>query len=307
MKDAPFVSVVVPTFNREKLLKKLLDSLYNQSYPDDNLEIIVVDDGSKDGTREMVERYQKLANRNFKYFYQQNKGTAAARNTGIANSSGSLIVFIDDDCVACRNWLQEMVKGYDNFNVAGVGGLIKAIASKSIISEYCSYIGVMEKPIIQAGTVKYLVGANSSFRKEHLNVVGWFNEAIPLGGEDLDMSFRLEQAGYALKFNPAAIVYHLHKQTLKELLTTFFKYGRGSAIFYLQGAKNKSAVFWTYLKSFFPYFRLPINFWKNYFLNKLGFKKSLFFSCLSILKDISSSMGGFAGYLAFYTKIISRG
>ena len=304
MKDVPFITVVVPTYNRKKLLKNLLDSLYNQSYPDSKSEIIVVDDGSKDGTREMVEIYQKDTNRNLKYFYQQNKGVAAARNTGIKNSNGAFIVFIDDDCMASGNWLQEMAKGYDNFNVAGVGGLIKAIVTKSIISEYCSYIGVMEKPIMQGDTVKYLVGANSSFRKEHLNAVGWFNETIPLGGEDLDISFRLERAGYELKFNPEAIIYHLHKQTLKELLAAFFKYGKGSAIFYLQEEKNKSALFCMYLKSFFPYFRLPINFWRNYFLNKLSFKKSLIFSSLSILKDISSSVGGFAGYLAFYIKII---
>lgn len=307
MKDAPFVSVVVPTFNREKLLKNLLDSLHNQSYPVDKLEIIIVDDGSKDGTRQMAEEYQKGSNRNLKYFFQQNKGPAAARNTGIRNSRGSFIVFIDDDCVASSNWLEEMIGGFDDFNVAGVGGRIKTIATKSIISEYCSYIGVMEKPIMQADTVKYLVGANSSFRKEHLNAAGWFNEAIPLGGEDLDISFRLEQAGYKLKFNPEAVIYHLHRQTLKELLATFFKYGKGSAIFYLQGSKKKSTIFFMYLKSLFPYSRLPINFWKNYFFQKIGFKKSLIFSILSLLKDISNSMGGFTGYLVFYAKIIFGG
>lgn len=307
MKDAPFVTVVVPTFNREKLLKNLLDSLHNQSYPADKLEIIIVDDGSKDGTGQMVEEYQKGPNRNLKYFFQQNKGPAAARNTGIRNSRGSFIVFIDDDCIASSNWLEEMIGGFDDFNVAGVGGRIKTIATKSIISEYCSYIGVMEKPIMQADTVKYLVGANSSFRKEHLNAAGWFNETIPLGGEDLDISFRLERAGYKLKFNPEAVIYHLHRQTLKELLVTFFKYGKGSAIFYLQGSKNKGMIFFMYLKSLFPYSRLPINFWKNYFFQRIGFKKSLIFSILSLLKDISNSVGGFTGYLVFYTKTIFGG
>ncbi len=307
MNDVPFVTVVVPTYNREKLLRNLLDSLFRQSYPANKFEIIVVDDGSKDGTREMVETYRKGANRNLKYFYQQNKGPAGARNTGIRNSSGSLIIFIDDDCVASGNWLQEMVKGYDNPGIAGVGGLIKAIVTKSIISEYCSYIGVMEKPIMQGDIVKYLVGANSSFRKEYLDIAGWFNEAIPLGGEDLDISFRLKQAGYSLKFNPEAVIYHLHKQTLRELLMTFFKYGRGSAIFYLQGAKKKNDIFYMYLKSFFSYARLPINLWKNYHKNKLSFRKSLIFSLLSLLRDISDSVGGFAGYLSFHRKIIFRG
>jgi len=307
MKDSPFVTVIVPTYNRKKLLKNLLNSLLSQSYPANKFEIIIVDDGSKDGTREMVGIYQKGTNRNLKYFYQQNKGPGAARNTGIRNSEGSLIVFIDDDCIASSNWLQEIIGGFDDFNVAGVGGRIKTIATKSIISEYCSYIGVMEKPIMQGDTVKYLVGANSSFRKEHLNAAGWFNETIPLGGEDLDISFRLEQAGYKLKFNPEAVIYHLHKQTLKELLVTFFKYGKGSAIFYLQGSKKKSAIFYMYLKSLFSYSRVPINFWNNYFKQRLGFKKSLIFSSLSLLRDISDSVGKFIGYLTFYIKIILRG
>lgn len=87
----PKISVIIPTYNRSNYLLEAIGSILNQSSKD--FEIIVVDDGSTDNTREVMNKY----NRNIRYFYQENKGVSAARNTGAANSKADYILFLDSD------------------------------------------------------------------------------------------------------------------------------------------------------------------------------------------------------------------
>ena len=88
--ENPLVSIIIPCFNYGRYLPEAFESIFSQSYP--NIEIILIDDGSTDDTRQIVERYNKV-----KYFYQANKGLSAARNAGIENSSGDFLVFLDAD------------------------------------------------------------------------------------------------------------------------------------------------------------------------------------------------------------------
>lgn len=90
--SAPFFSIILPTYNRGYLIKQTIDSILDQSF--ENLEIIVVDDGSKDNTKEIVE---SISDDRIKYVYQDNAERSAARNNGIKNSVGKWICFIDSD------------------------------------------------------------------------------------------------------------------------------------------------------------------------------------------------------------------
>ena len=87
------VSIIIPTYNRENLITKALDSLINQSYQ--NIEIIVIDDGSSDHTREALKPYQELTN--FSCYYQNNQGRSVARNKGIEKATGEFLMFLDSD------------------------------------------------------------------------------------------------------------------------------------------------------------------------------------------------------------------
>lgn len=90
----PFISVVIPTYNRKEIVERCLKHLLNQTYPSDRYEIIIIDDGSTDGTRELVIRIAATAPTRILYsFFQTNKGPAMARNTGIKKSSGEIILF----------------------------------------------------------------------------------------------------------------------------------------------------------------------------------------------------------------------
>ena len=109
MREAPMVSVVIPTYNRKDMLKECLESLFNQTYPKERYEIIVVNDGSTDGTEEVLNEYAKKAPCAFKWFTQQNKGPCVARNLGVKNARGEIICFIDDDCVAEKKWIENLI------------------------------------------------------------------------------------------------------------------------------------------------------------------------------------------------------
>ncbi len=102
MKDKPFFSIIVPTYNRSAHLNKAIDSILAQAYGD--FEIIVVDDGSTDNTQEIISDYQKK-DRRVRYFFKQNEERSIARNYGIGKSSGNYVSFLDSDDILYPNHL----------------------------------------------------------------------------------------------------------------------------------------------------------------------------------------------------------
>jgi glycosyltransferase involved in cell wall biosynthesis len=111
---SPFYSVVIPAYNRDASIASSIESVLNQTYQD--LEVIVVDDGSTDKTRDIVEKYSSIDSR-VKYFYQENSGGAAARNLGILRSSGQYICFLDSDDVYLKGKLEESKEYLSGDNV----------------------------------------------------------------------------------------------------------------------------------------------------------------------------------------------
>jgi len=102
------VSIIIPTRNRGYILKKTLNSLFNQDYPKDKMEIIIIDDASKDNTSYIVNSFKSK----FKYLsYLKNSvpsGANFSRNRGIEVANGEILVFIDDDVIAPKNWLKKL-------------------------------------------------------------------------------------------------------------------------------------------------------------------------------------------------------
>ena len=240
-----FVSVVIPTYNRKDLLKDCLESLFNQNYPKDMYEIIVVNDGSTDGTEEVLEEYEKKSPCRFKWFTQQNRGSYAARNLGIENAEGEIICFIDDDCIADRNWIKNLVKCFSDEEVGGVGGKNIAHAPETIVGRYAKKNILLDYQkrlaLNSQGYLFHIITSNAAYKRNVLRKIRGFDTNFRSGG-DIDLSIRVQLEGFKLKYCPEAVVYFKHRTTIKGLLKQFYGYSKGRIRLHKKYRKNYSPL-----------------------------------------------------------------
>jgi glycosyltransferase involved in cell wall biosynthesis len=212
------VSVVIPTYNRAASLERCLRAL-----PDD-IEVVVVDDGSTDSTRFVPAR---VRHPRLRYLRKENGGPASARNIGICNSSGASVAFTDDDCLPSPSWVRALATRLHQEppDVAGVGGRVLPLR-RGLVARYSTFHCILEPP----PSCSYLVTANCIYRREALEKVGGFDESIRRpGGEDPELAFRVRAHGYRLVFEPTAVVRHEYRENPFDFVRTFYRYGRGCA------------------------------------------------------------------------------
>jgi glycosyltransferase involved in cell wall biosynthesis len=210
------ISVVVPTLNRPDSLRRCLAALHCQTYP--NREVIVVDDGPSEATRQLVA--DEFAG--FRYLSQPHRGPAAARNLGIAAASGEVIAFTDDDCCAPQDWLARLADGYGRYPaLAGVGGGLTAPPEVLATNVFAQYERYLSERKYHAGDEEVLGGfecpaggsANMSYTRASLEAVGGFDTRFPVAaGEDADLKLRITQTGRQLLYLPVW-VHHLQPYT----------------------------------------------------------------------------------------------
>lgn len=314
-----FISIVIPVYNNGWYLVKAIESIFRQSYPKDRFEVIVVDDGSTDHTKECVERLQRSGFDSLRYFYQENKGPSAARNLGIRNSLGDIIVFTDSDCIVSESWLGEITSGYDNDRVAGIGGSINTIPDNSIVSRYCAFTKMKNKPKIDETGIVYLITANASFSKSCLDSINGFDERYTFpGGEDYDLCCRLRRMDYYFKYNSRAVVYGHHKKNIKELIGAYFNYGKGESYSALKIESDRDLSVLIGVEWFLNLFKMPfkavfmaakiiVTFTLRlvklpfrlliYYSQGLNISDSLSYSLIDYLKDLSFQLGCLAGQI----------
>ena len=236
------VSIVVVCLNEEAVISKCIDSLLSQTHKARPFEIIVVDGDSTDKTLSIAKtyssRYPILS-----VFVEHKKGTAAARNRGIAEAQFELIAFIDADCVAPPRWLDILASSYTeqkklNPNVVAVGGRNVAPPDASnfvrgIEISLDSYIGsftsAQGRQYQTKRRLKSVATLNSLYDKSRLLEIGLFDNTLGSEGEDADLNFRLRQHGYELVFIPESVVYHYLRSSPKLWFKNMFRYGKARA------------------------------------------------------------------------------
>ena len=220
----PFVSVVIATYNRSAILSRCLDALFDQSYPKDQYEIIVINDGSKDNTEDVLREYEKKAPCRFTWITQENHGRSYTRNAGIAQSKGDLICFADDDCVAEKDWIKNLIAGFINDTIGAVGGRIVSYQTNTPIQQFIENSGIVDQEtFIKRNT---LITGNAAYRKHVLTDIGGFDSHL-IACEDLDISIKTQLLGYTLTYVPDAVVHHDHPATVKSLFSQQYRNGIG--------------------------------------------------------------------------------
>jgi len=219
--DHPRISIVVPVYNGEKTVVQTIECLLRQSLAPD--EIIVVDDGSTDGTREALRKFDQC----IILLTQPNSGPASARNRGVKATKSAFVAFTDSDCLPDKDWLFNLSRGFDDDRVAGVGGAVRS-AIQGLTGEYVDAVRLLDPQPDKDGAIPYLITANACFRREALIEAGLFNERFRNpGGEEPDLCFRIKRLGYEFRFVERALVLHHHRQTIKSFLKTIANYGEG--------------------------------------------------------------------------------
>jgi glycosyltransferase involved in cell wall biosynthesis len=204
-------SIVIPAYNAEKTLGRVLEACLSQDYPKENLEVILVDDGSVDRSSEIAKSYESNA---LKYIYQDNGGPAKARNTGWKASNGEIICFTDADCVPEKGWVAKLVASYSSPEIGGVGGSYDIVNGDKLLPA-CIHEEIRERHLRMPKVVNYLGSFNLSYRRNVLAEVGGFDESFThASGEDNDLSYRIIQKGYTLLFNEHAKVAHCYPENL---------------------------------------------------------------------------------------------
>jgi len=223
----PKFSIIVPTYNRAHLITYSINSLLAQTYH--NVEIIVIDDGSTDKTKDILKPYMDR----IKYCYQNNEGISSARNHGIKEATGEYIAFTDDDVIAEPDWLANIDKCFSENRCDAVGGMVLPIYNKNTPS------WIKKDPIkISGGVVMYdygketfrldpsmhcFIGCNFAFHREVFNECGNFRTDIRFKGrlalgEDTEFIQRLINKGKVLYYCGRALIHHPvdnHRLTLR--------------------------------------------------------------------------------------------
>ncbi len=213
------ISVQICTYNRRDLIAKSLDALFSQDYPRDRYEIVLVDDGSSDGTGEMIKSLDAPCRLN--YSYQENAGLATARNKGIRAAMGEFILFVDDDIMASKSLLSEHV-------------MTHRAHPKSVVRGWVNHVDDLEKTddkiprfTMQDISTAFFWTSNVSVAREYLEAAGMFDETFKeYGWEDLELGLRLKSLGLKLQYNRDAVVFHYKSRWKKSDIPKLLKQAR---------------------------------------------------------------------------------
>jgi glycosyltransferase involved in cell wall biosynthesis len=224
----PRISVVVPTFNRRARLSRVLGGLDRQTVAPERFEVVIVDDGSTDDTQAWLAQYRARA-----YFVnvvtQPNGGPSKARNRGIAEARGDLVLFLDDDVEPTPVLLAEHLKSHDAERDVVVMGTMASLdhydqpwvkwEQEKLEAQYQAMIRGDYAP-----TFRQFWTGNASLAREHLLATGGFDTNLTRA-EDIELGRRLHERGLKFRFNPAARGLHHAERSLKAWIAMHRYYG----------------------------------------------------------------------------------
>ncbi len=228
----PKVSVIVPVYNGAAIIQRCLDAVASQQLTPDHFELIVVDDGSKDQTAEVVQSWfaahPQIRGR---YVHQTNAGPAAARNHGAQVASAPLLLFTDGDCAPTEGWIEALSAPFDDESVMGAKGTYRTaqseLSARFVQAEYEDRYDRM----LGQERIDFIDTYSAAYRRDIFLENGGFDPIFTTASvEDQEFSFRLAQKGYKLVFAPAATVAHIHDESLAEYMRRKYWIGYWKAL-----------------------------------------------------------------------------
>jgi glycosyltransferase involved in cell wall biosynthesis/peptidoglycan/xylan/chitin deacetylase (PgdA/CDA1 family) len=217
------ISVIIPTYNRRALLARTLQTIFNQDFPGDEYEVIVVVDGSSDGTAEMLSELQPRCT--LRVISQANRGQAAARNVGIDAARARLVLFLDDDLLVPPHLLRAHVAAHTDADPSVVFGsvLVAEDSRPGLGTEFTQRFAERFYGALEKGTEPYWpeythVLPNTSVPTAVLRQAGGFDERFYRAHEDTELGIRLWKQGVRFRFLDRAAVYQVFTKELCDIV-----------------------------------------------------------------------------------------
>jgi glycosyltransferase involved in cell wall biosynthesis len=213
------VSVIVPVYNGERTIGDCVESIFALSFPRNDVELLLIDNASSDGTSTILDRYRDRA----VILHEAKRGPSSARNCGLRHATGDIVAFTDADCVVHRDWLSRIIAPLHDPVVGIVGGTILAMKPCNAVEEFGERIHDHQMAI-EYYSPPYAITMNWASRRSVLEKVGPFDEEL-LRCEDCDLAYRVVEAGYRIVHEPRAVVYHRNERSLAGLLAEGYAHG----------------------------------------------------------------------------------
>jgi glycosyltransferase involved in cell wall biosynthesis len=310
MNDAPIISIIVCTYNREKCLELALNSLITQTAEKNLFEVIIIDSNSSDSTFQLCNRIISK-NSNFYYFNCPEKGLSNARNYGLKYGRGIYIGYIDDDAIAPPHWIQTALDIIEQERPDVFGGPYYPYYTfqkpKWFKDKYGSFSLSEKSGYLSAGN--YLIGANIFFLKEILLNIGGFNSKLGMKGDLLGYGEETQvqkliynKKSHKIFYSIDLYVYHIvrrQKMNFLWLIKSYFANGKDSSLIFLENPKFKKFIYKEFLISifliFFKFCCFYVSLFKGLLLRKRSeypnFKNYFYEKSLKYIGEIGFSFG----------------
>ncbi len=202
------ISIIIPAFNEERHLPSCLESIAQVGYPKSSIEIVVVDNGSTDSTREIAKRYGA------KVLCDDLLNVSGLRNLGVSESSGEIVTFVDADCVVKEEWLINATRYFDDLSIAAWGSPPVPPGRSTWVQKTWFLI---RKKRYQVQEVEWLESMNLFVRKELFTSIGGFNKSL-ITCEDVDFCYRIRKRGRIVSDSRIEVVHLGEAATIREFM-----------------------------------------------------------------------------------------
>lgn len=240
------LSVIIPTYNNRAILERSLRALAEQDYPSGRFEIVILDDGSEDGTESMVRSLSTPVT--IRYHWQPNQGRAAARNAGSRLAGAPVLLYLDSDIIA----RPDLLSRHYSYHAAASGGPI-GVQGRTVVHPASKVTPFMKtKELLPDLTIRrrsnlspyHVITRNLSIRAEDLWAVGGFDESFPgYGWEDIELGLRLHAHGVRFFYDPQAVGYHSDVETLGQSREKLRQAGEGAVYFWTKHRRRTGLGF----------------------------------------------------------------
>jgi GT2 family glycosyltransferase len=222
----PFLSIIVPTYNRPDSLASCVQSVVQLDYPCDRFEALIVDDGSRVPPTESVREVKDAVN--VRLLTQPHGGPARARNLAAWQAKGDYLVFIDDDCRVPPDFLARVSAELQATPDTGIGGKTVNVLDNVYSAASQVHVDYLYNYYNRAGdTAQFFSSNNLALPADAFRRIGGFDASF-ITGEDRELCDRWLHAGHKLRYCPEVQVYHAHALTFASFCSQHFNYGRGA-------------------------------------------------------------------------------